>query len=326
MNRSSVHTLVVSVAVSVLMAGCTPSVEETPAEPGKPAAEAAVAAEQRPPDAEAPVAAEQKPPAEEKPPQRPGEEEKSLEEMLQELMKLKNPGIKGQVVIRSHPPGTIRVVGVNDPAVTDISPLRGFPLVALDLRGCRVGRIDALKGMPLVEVYLEENPIEDIGPLQGAPLQKLYLSNTKVKDLGPLRGADQLTELNLLGTKVSDLGPLEKSPLKMLWLTGCPVRDLAPLQNIPTLVSLTAADTKVSDISPLKGHPLQRLHIAGTEVTDLSPLEWMNLTRLVFTPGKITKGIDRARNMRGLREIGPSFEQRMQPSQFWELFDRGKFK
>ena len=247
----------------------------------------------------------------------------TTEEELKAALKEKNPDFQGEVVVDANN-GGIYAVEIHDPAVEDIGPLAGLPLRVLDLARCHVADISPLKGAPLMELYLEETGVEDISTLKGMPLVKLYLSNTKVSDIGPLKGA-RLKELNLVGTKVADLSPLEGMGLEMLWLTGCPVSDIGPLQSV-RLVSVTLADTKVSDISPLKGHPtLQRLHIAGTEVTDLSPLQWMKLTRLIFTPNRIKKGIEHARQLQGLGEIGTEFEGRMPPAQFWPLYDAGKF-
>ena len=96
------------------------------------------------------------------------------------------------------------------------------------------------------------------------------------------------------------------------------------------LVSLTLEDTKVSDLSPLARHPMERLHIAGTEVTDLTPLGTMRLKRLIFTPGKIKQGLDVVRQMDTLEELGTTFrdtfDNRMPPQTFWELFDKGELK
>jgi Leucine-rich repeat (LRR) protein len=157
------------------------------------------------------------------------------------------------------------------------------------------------------------------------PLVRLYLSYTDVSDLSPLKGAP-LDELNIIGTEVSDLSPLEGSRLRMLWLSECPVTDITPLAKLP-LESVTLAKTEVSDLSPLKGHPtLRRLHIAETEVTELTPIKWLKLTRLIFTPSRIEKGIGFARDMETLREIGPSFDQRMPPSQFWRMYEAGAFR
>jgi len=217
-------------------------------------------------------------------------------------------------------------IGLGKTRVKDLSPLAEIDgLVALDLAKTKVRDLAPLSGKPIQELYLEETGVEDIGPLKGMPLVKLYLSYTKVSDLGPLKGAP-LDELNIIGTQVADLSPLEGSRLRMLWLSECPVTDLAPLQKVP-LESLTLAKTKVSDLSPLKGHPtLRRLHIAETEVTDLTPIKWLKLTRLIFTPARIEKGIGFARDMKTINEIGTSFDGMMHPSQFWRMYEAGAFR
>ncbi len=70
-----------------------------------------------------------------------------------------------------------------------------------------------------------------------------------------------------------------------------------------------------------------RVDMTGeTQVTDLTPLGGVPLQRLIFNPGKITKGIGLIREKTSINEIGPSFKKRMPPQQFWELFDRGDFK
>ena len=52
----------------------------------------------------------------------------------------------------------------------------------------------------------------------------------------------------------------------------------------------------------------------------------MRLKRLIFTPRKITKGIEHARNMKSIEEIGTQFENRGPPSPFWKLYDAGEYK
>jgi len=309
--------------------GCgRPAGEQSPggAEVATPAAE---------PAAEPDTAAEAKDtaakPAQGESPNKSKLDELSVEELLSEVIKAKNPGFRGEVGIRSDEQGIVRVVALNDAAIEDISPLKDIPLAAVDLRGCHIDDISALKGAPLQEVFLEDTAVEDISPLKGAPIRKLYLSNAPVEDISPLKGMP-LKELNIIGTKVRDLGPLKGMGVAMLWLSDCPVEDISPLAKT-RLVSLTAARTKISDISPLKGHPtLERLHIAGTAVTDLTPLRWMKLTRLIFTPGRIKKGIDDARAMPTLREIDTEFgepgtrRRPMTPAEFWPLYDAGEFK
>ena len=57
----------------------------------------------------------------------------------------------------------------------------------------------------------------------------------------------------------------------------------------------------------------------------------MGLTRLIFTPSRIKKGIDYAREMPSIREIGTAFgtpgdEGKMHPPHiFWQMYDEGKF-
>ena len=248
------------------------------------------------------------------------------EEELKAALKAKNPGFAGDAAAGVDDRG-IFAVEIHDPGVEDISPLAGLPLQGVDLSRSHVSDLSPLKGAPLTMLYLEETGVKDISPLEGMPLVSLYLTNTQVSDLSPLKGLQtKMKELNLIGTEVSDLSPLEGLDIEMIWLSECPISDISPLQNVRT-VSLTLADTEVSDLSPLKGHPtLQRLHIARTAVTDLSPLQWMNLTRLVFTPNRIKTGIEYARAMPSITEIGTDFDTRLPPAQFWPQYDAGQFK
>lgn len=298
------------VAMGAAMVGCGPGAGQEAARHAKPDASAGRSADT---DPSAPKPDGQRP----KPVR--------TEEELRAAMREKNPDFQGQVGAATDGQN-ILAVEVHDPAVHDISALAGLRLMALDLARCRVTDLTPLRGMPLRELYLEGNGVRDLGPLKGMPLTKLYLNDTRVDDLSPLKGAAELRELNLVGTRVSDLGPLEKTPLRMLWVSGCPVRDITPLSKVP-LVSVTLADTEVSDLSPLKGHPtLKRLHIAGTEVTDLSALSSLRLTRLIFTPRRIKTGLEVARQMKTLTEIGTDFDRRMHPSQFWPLYEPGETK
>jgi len=249
-------------------------------------------------------------------------------EQLAEALKEKNPGFSGQVQMEPIS-ADLLAVAINDSNVKDISPLARQRIGALDVSKCDIADVSPLQGLPLVELYLEDNQrLADISALRGMPLRKLYLSRTRVENLGPLRGAP-LEDLNLLGTPVKNLSPLAECPIKMLWLTGCPVADISPLRRVP-LVSLTLQDTRVSDLSPLEGHPLQRLHIGGAEVTDLTPVGSLQLTRLIFTPSKITKGLDTVRKMTSLQELGTRFDDaaddKMPPATFWELYDKGELK
>jgi hypothetical protein len=53
----------------------------------------------------------------------------------------------------------------------------------------------------------------------------------------------------------------------------------------------------------------------------------MNLTTIEFTPKKITKGLDVIRQMKSLKTIGVSCEDRdrFPPDEFWKKYDAGEF-
>jgi internalin A len=239
---------------------------------------------------------------------------------LHNALRIRNPNYNGQAKVAPDASGKIVAVDLSGTGVIDITPLKGMALMGLDLHGLLVSDLSALKGMQLQQLFLEDMPLEDLAPLKGMPLAELYLSRTRVKDLSPLAGAP-LKQLNMLGCPVTDLTPLKGMPLEMLWLNETPVADISPLAECP-IVSLTLHFTKVSDLSPLSGSKtLQRLHIGDAQVSDLTPLKDLNLNRLIFTPTRITAGMAVARDMKSLREIGSTFEGRVQPAQFWAQQD-----
>ena len=234
----------------------------------------------------------------------------------------KNPEYNGRAQFEIEN-GQVLIAALTGTGIRDLSPLKGMSILALDLRGLSVSDLNPLRGMPLMELYLEETNVVELAPLAGMKLAKLYLNDTKVRDLRPLRGMP-LVELNLFGSAVDDLRPLRGLPIQMLWLNETAVSDISPLSDCP-LVSLTLHKTQVQDLTPLAGSKLQRLHIGETPITDLTPIKELKLTRLVFTPGRITKGIEEVRKMSSIQEIGPSFEDRTDPANFWSLYAQGKF-
>jgi len=149
----------------------------------------------------------------------------------------------------------------------------------------------------------------------------LYLEGTNVKNLAPLTEA-RLQFLNLKNTPVEDITPLKDQPLNTLWLVGTKVKSLEPLVG-KTLISLDVENTTVEDLSPLRKLPsLERLNIAGSAVTDLTPLQGLRLNRLIFTPEKISKGLNVARSMPTLKEIGPTLKTATNPAKFWAMRDQ----
>jgi internalin A len=244
------------------------------------------------------------------------------ENLLHTRIRDTNPSYKGGAQIAYDE--TLGLVGqLNLGSVTNLMGLKGIPFGALDLRNTPVVDLSPLSGMPLVMLGLEKTKVTNLSPLKGMKLKKLYLNETAVKDISPL--ADMpLEALMLVDTQVSDLAPLKGSPLKMLWLNNAPVSEIKPIAGCP-LMSLTLEGSSVVDLSPLEGHKtLERLHIGRTGVTDLSPLKGLKLSRLIVNLEKITEGIDAAREMKTLKEIGPDLNRRMPPQAFWEMVDAGK--
>ena len=200
-------------------------------------------------------------------------------------------------------------------------------LKSLDLFQTKVSDLSPLKGMPLVELMADETAVSDISPLAGMPLKTLWLNATAVKDISPLKGMP-IEKLNLFGTKVTDISVIESLPLNTLWLRDVPVKDFRPLKGL-YLDSLDVQGTAFGDddLALIKAMPVLRLNIAGTQVTDLTALQNLNLTRLIFTPDRIKAGLDVVRSMNSLRELDVTFREpnRLKPAEFWSQHAAGAF-
>jgi len=212
--------------------------------------------------------------------------------------------------------GRIIAANLAQSGVTDIAPLEGLPLKYLDLTMLPITDLSALKGMPLEELFLEGTKVTDLSPLAGMPLKVLRMEHVPVEDLSPLAGM-KLERLNLFDTKVKDISVVAGMPLNTLWITESKVEDISVLKAMK-LESLDLRKTAVADLSPMAGNEkLQRLNIAESGVTDLTPLKGLHLQRLIFTPEKITKGIEFVQSMPSIRKIGPSFDEVVDPAAFW---------
>jgi Leucine-rich repeat (LRR) protein len=246
--------------------------------------------------------------------------EMSVEELMEKL----GVGERGQA---QKIGGKIRKVRLVQTNVKDLSPLKGLELIMLDLTFCSVKDLTPLEGMPLEELYLEKTDITDdsLAALTDMPLKILYLGSTEVTNISPLSGLP-LRQLNLLDAPVESIQGIEEMPLQTLWVPGTNVSDLSPLKG-KQLQSVDIARSKVTSLAPLAGMTtLQRLNMEAIEVTDLTPLEGLPLTRLIFNPAKIEKGLDMVRNMPSLQEVGLDFESKMPPAQFWTKYDAGEFQ
>lgn len=219
--------------------------------------------------------------------------------------------------------GKIRAINLQNTNVTDLSPLKGLKLVSLDLLGTRVKDLSPLKGMPLKELYAEKTQVSDLTPLAGMPLTKLHLGETPVRDLKPLAGMT-LEELNLNGAEIESLDGVDDIHIGTLWVPHTKVKSLIPLAA-SSLISLDIEDTPVDSLAALnRMTSLKRLNIVDSAVADVSPLKNLELERLLFTPGKVKRGLEYIRKMPTMRELGVDFDHRLPPAQFWPLYDAGK--
>ncbi len=157
----------------------------------------------------------------------------------------------------------------------------GNKIIAFDANKCGIMILNPLRGLPIKYLCLSNNPITGIGPLRNMPLIGLNLHATKINSLEPLRNMQHLLDLEIAFTRVKDLEPLRGM----------------------RLTSLSIANTRVTDLSPLRGMPLQELYLQNTPVTDITPLEKCPLRKIVFTPKRITRGLQVLRRISTLKSI-----------------------
>ena len=238
---------------------------------------------------------------------------------IQNILGRANPDYRGQGKFHQDS-GVIVAAELPNCGLRDLSPLKGLPLQGLDLSGNPVRELRHLKGMPLRTLFIENTRVETLRDLDEAKLMELRLNNSPIQSLKGLEG-QPLENLYAVRTRITEVSPIRSSNLKQLWLSESPVSDVSGLAGLP-LVSLTLHRTLVEDVTFVRQLPvLQRLHIGETLIDDLTPLAGVNLTRLVFTPSSIKRGMNVVRSLYGLREIGTMFDDSgrdlTSPEQFW---------
>ena len=241
---------------------------------------------------------------------------------IQNILTRANPDYRGQGRFHEDK-GVIVAAELPNCGLRDLSPLKGLQLQGLDLSGNPVRELRHLKGMPLRNLFLENTKVENLRDLSDAKLVELRLNNSPVLSLKGLEG-QPLENLYAVGTRITEVSSLRSSNLRQLWLSESPVSDVSGLSGLP-LISLTLHRTLVEDVLFVRQLPvLQRLHIGETLVEDLTPLAGVNLTRLVFTPSRIKRGMNVVRSLYGLREIGTVFDDGgrdlTSPEAFWSKY------
>ena len=241
---------------------------------------------------------------------------------IQNILTRANPDYRGQGKFHEDK-GVIVAAELPNCGLRDLSPLKGLQLQGLDLSGNPVRELRHLKGMPLRNLFLENTRVENLRDLSDAKLVELRLNNSPVQSLKGLEG-QPLENLYAVGTRITEVSSLRSSNLRQLWLSESPVSDVSGLSGLP-LISLTLHRTLVEDVLFVRQLPvLQRLHIGETLIEDLTPLAGVNLTRLVFTPSRIKRGMNVVRSLYGLREIGTVFDDSgrdiTSPEAFWSKY------
>ncbi|MBN4074134.1 hypothetical protein JYT61_01085 [bacterium AH-315-E10] len=167
--------------------------------------------------------------------------------------------------LKTHSP----IIGKNDSQVKDWSEVflvlyeDGLALDLSDIGQFNksqisdISDISALKGLPLVELNINKSQISDISALKGMPLKYLHLSHTNVKDIKVLKGM-HLVNLDLSYTKVNDISVLKGMPLETLDLSVKDVSDISVLKGMQ-LEHLFLFETNITDVKPLEGMPLKSL-------------------------------------------------------------------
>ena len=194
----------------------------------------------------------------------------------------------------------------------------------LDLSNSDITDLSPLKGMPLVSLNLAQTQIEDISPLEGFPLVTLDLTQTQVSDLSVLSKLP-LQNLVLGATLVRDLGPLKYRPLNRLDVSYTKVRDLTPLKTMP-LIRLDLRGTEVSDLAVLRDMPLKMLLLEGcASVKDFSPLADCKQLELLTVP-LTARGLESLRQLPKLKRLAVAlpeegWERATTPEEFWQAYD-----
>ncbi|MCY3017888.1 MAG: protein kinase [Planctomycetota bacterium] len=164
--------------------------------------------------------------------------------------------------------------------ITDLAPLQGMPLTAIDVWSNRITDLNPLKGMPLTSLKIGGCLLTQLGPLEGLPLTELCAASTMVTDISVLKGMP-LRSLDLHDTRISRIAPIAGVPLKDLNLASCrSITDFTPLKGL-LLERLDLSSTQFSDGAMLTGMPLTVLRVEYCgRLKDFTFLKALRLTEL----------------------------------------------
>ncbi len=139
----------------------------------------------------------------------------------------------------------------------DISTLEDIPnmyyLRRLSLTSQFISDLAPLAGMKIEAVNLSDNYIGNLLPLKDmVTLRELDICQNPVKDLTPISRLLSLESLDISQTQITDLSPLaELTKLETLHLNYCDIEDISVLAKLPALREVDLSNTLVTDLSPL---------------------------------------------------------------------------
>ena len=176
-------------------------------------------------------------------------------------------------------------LSLNKLPITDIEPLRGLPLGALDLTSTRVTNLAPLAGMRLTRFeYYSGGEATDLSPLRDMPIRRFAMQDRQLlEDVSPVANS-MLIELIVEGCKVRDISAFRGCPLERVELNETLVRDHAPLRGMK--LRRLSVSPYFSDPSVLKGMPLRQLSLNWADsITNVEFLaEFTDLDELVLPP------------------------------------------
>jgi len=150
--------------------------------------------------------------------------------------------------------------------LTDLTPLRGIPLVDLDLSNTAITTLAPLMGLALESLSINNTAINEISALAGMPLYELDMADTLVSDLTPLSGG-KLRILNAHHSRITDLQPLHDISFLLLDCSDTKVSSLAFLLNTRQR-NLIFDNCPISDLSPLLSCVVENLSLIGCPEQD----------------------------------------------------------
>ena len=137
--------------------------------------------------------------------------------------------------------GYLRVSIFENDKIYNLDFLKGLPIISLTIRQCcNLTDISEVKGLPLVHLDLSALNISNINDVQGSLLMHIRMFDMPVNNLAPLRKCTGLRSVVLCNLPVHDLQPLKDLSLKSVFVKNICTTDLSPLLKIKGLKSLEA--------------------------------------------------------------------------------------